>query len=145
MTQLLDDQLCFALYSTAHAMGRAYRKALRDLGLTYPQYLVLLVLWEEDGMSVSAIGARLYLDSATLTPLLKRLEGLGMVERRRAAHDERIVLIHLTPQGRDLKREARRIPEDIAKATGSSLAAARDIKQKLRTLRDKLQEMDEAA
>ncbi len=82
---LLENQLCFALYSTSLAMSKVYRKLLGDLDLTYPQYLVMLVLWEQDGLTVSAIGERLFLDSATLTPLLKRLEAAGLVERARAA------------------------------------------------------------
>jgi hypothetical protein len=86
MSLILDDQLCFALYSTSHALNRAYREPLRALGLTYPQYLVMLVLWQQDEVSVSEIGSRLYLDSATLTPLLKRLEGMQLVERQRAPH-----------------------------------------------------------
>ncbi|HCE39359.1 MAG TPA: MarR family transcriptional regulator, partial [Alcanivorax sp.] len=87
----LDLQVCFALYSTQLAMTKVYRKLLRELELTYPQYLVMMVLWEHDGQSVSAIGERLFLDSATLTPLLKRLENAGLLQRRRAAEDERRV------------------------------------------------------
>ena len=89
----LDRQLCFAVYSTAHAFNRFYRPLLDKLGITYPQYLALMALWEEDGLSVSEIGKRLWLDSGTLTPLLKRLEALGLVTRRRAEADERQVLV----------------------------------------------------
>ena len=101
---LLDNQLCFALYSTSLAMNKVYRKLLRDLDLTYPQYLVMLVLWEGDGITVTDIGERLFLDSATLTPLLKRLEAAG--RRGSAQEDERQVIVALTRQGRDLREKA---------------------------------------
>src|SRR5512141_147840 len=93
----LEDQLCFALYNASRALTRAYAPLLAPLGVTYPQYLVLLVLWERDGLPVKELGERLTLDSGTLTPLLKRLEHQGLVERRRGEDDERIVRIHLTP------------------------------------------------
>src|ERR1700754_1768640 len=96
---LLGNQLCFAVYSTAHAFHRFYKPLLDRLGLTYPQYLVMLVLWEQDGISVKEIGERLFLDSGTLTPLLKRLEAAGFVKRSRSSEDERQVLIALTAQG----------------------------------------------
>ncbi|WP_332684398.1 MarR family winged helix-turn-helix transcriptional regulator [Bosea sp. (in: a-proteobacteria)] len=102
----LDEQLCFAVYSTAHAFNRLYRPFLAELGLTYPQFLAMLVLWERDGQTVTAIGDRLLLDSGTLTPLLKRLEGAGLVERRRSRDDERQVQVHLTAQGRALRDKA---------------------------------------
>ena len=94
--QALDQQLCFALYSASLAMTKVYKPLLDQLGLTYPQYLVLLALWEQDGQTVSGLGERLYLDSGTLTPLLKRMESAGWIERQRDATDERLVLIHLT-------------------------------------------------
>ena len=96
----LDNQICFAVYSTAHAFNRVYKPLLDKLGLTYPQYLVMLVLWERDGVPVKDIGERLFLDSGTLTPLLKRLEAAELVKRTRSTEDERQVLIALTPQGR---------------------------------------------
>ncbi|MET0404575.1 MAG: MarR family transcriptional regulator [Cystobacter sp.] len=102
----LDDQLCFALHAASRAMTGAYQPILEKLGVTYPQYLVLMVLWEEDGARVSRIGERLYLDSATLTPLLKRLEARGFVERRRNQVDERVVEAFLTPEGRVLEQRA---------------------------------------
>ncbi len=145
MSLILDDQLCFALYSTSHALNRAYREPLRALGLTYPQYLVMLVLWQQDEVSVSDIGSRLYLDSATLTPLLKRLEGMQLVERKRAPHDERSVLVRLTPAGRQLKREARRVPMQIAKTMGSSLDEIVDLRGRLGVLRKRLLEARAAA
>ena len=106
----LDLQLCFALYSAQRAMVQAYQSELQPLGLTYPQYLVLLVLWEEDGVSVSRIGERLMLDSGTLTPLLKRLESQALVTRERSEDDERRVEIRLTNQGRALEKRAKNIP-----------------------------------
>ncbi len=104
----LDDQLCFALYSASHLMTKAYRPMLSALGLTYPQYLALLVLWEADDLTVGALGERLFLDSGTLTPLLKRMEAQGLVERRRDPADERQVRIRLTEAGRALEAETRR-------------------------------------
>src|ERR1700760_1428959 len=95
----LDNQICFAVYSAAHAFNRVYKPLLDRLGLTYPQYLVMLVLWESDGVPVKDIGERLYLDSGTLTPLLKRLEQAGFLRRARSKDDERVVLISLTAQG----------------------------------------------
>jgi DNA-binding MarR family transcriptional regulator len=109
----LDAQLCFAVHATARAVVQAYEPLLSELGITYPQYLVLLVLWEEDGLSLSRLGERLYLDSGTLTPLTKRLESYGLVERKRATDDERRVEIRLTAEGRALRRKARGIPEKL--------------------------------
>lgn len=103
---VLDDQLCFALYSTGLAFNKVYRKLLGRLGLTYPQYLVMMVLWERDEITVSEVGERLFLDSATLTPLLKRMESAGWLTRTRAASDERQVIIALTSEGRALKTQA---------------------------------------
>lgn len=109
-TQLkLDHQLCFALYAASNAMTRLYRDRLEPLGLTYPQYLVMLVLWEQDGLtvksplSVKGLGERLHLDSGTLTPMLKRMEQAGLLNRQRAAGDERQVVVSLTDDGRALK------------------------------------------
>ena len=136
--QGLDGQLCFALYSANLAMHKVYRRVLADLGLTYPQYLVMLVLWDGDGLTVSELGGRLYLDSATLTPLLKRLQAMGLVTRTRAIHDERQVLIRLTPEGRGLHARARSVPEGVFCATGCSLDRAQAIKQELETLRASL-------
>ena len=109
----IRNQLCFAIYSTSHAFTRAYRVLLDPLGITYPQYLVLLVLWEKDGRRVKEIGAELFLDSGTLTPLLKRLEGLGHVRRVRDPDDERQVTILLTPSGLALEAKAATIPADL--------------------------------
>ena len=123
----LDDQLCFALYSASRAVIRSYAPLLDPLGLTYPQYLVLLVLWQRDGVAVHQLGERLALDSGTLTPLLKRLEQQGLVERRRGEDDERVVRIHLTPAGRALRGKARKIPMELACRAGYDLASEKSI------------------
>ena len=112
-TLRLDDQLCFAIHAASRAMVAAYQPLLQALGVTYPQYLVLLILWEEDGARVSRIGQRLFLDSATLTPLLKRLEKRALVERQRSAEDERVVQIFLTAAGKRLKQKAVGVPKGI--------------------------------
>ncbi len=134
----LDLQVCFALYSTNLAMTKVYRRLLRELGLTYPQYLVMMVLWEEDGQTVSEIGERLFLDSATLTPLLKRLEGMGLLSRRRAADDERRVRVQLTDPGRDLRIRAEAIPEAVACASQCQPEELMALKDQLHALRRKL-------
>lgn len=138
----LDDQLCFALHSAHLALGRAYRSLLADLGLTYSQYLVMLVLWEGDELTVSALGERLFLDSATLTPLLKRLEQAGLLTRTRAASDERQVIISLTPAGANLRTQAEPIPGQLACQTqldGGDVASLRAL---LVDLRERLQPHD---
>jgi DNA-binding MarR family transcriptional regulator len=135
---LLDDQLCFALYSTGLAMNKLYRKLLRKLDLTYPQYLVMLVLWEREGVTVSDIGARLFLDSATLTPLLKRLESAGLVARTRSTQDERQVEVSLTEAGRALRRDAAAIQEGVLCAAACAPGDLMALKGQLETLRGKL-------
>jgi DNA-binding MarR family transcriptional regulator len=137
-TLLLGNQLCFAVYSTAHAFNRFYKPLLDRLGLTYPQYLVMMALWERDGVPVKDIGERLFLDSGTLTPLLKRLEAAGLVKRSRSAEDERQVLIALTPQGQALKEKARTVPQAILAASACSVAELSAMKKDLVTLRDRL-------
>jgi MarR family transcriptional regulator, organic hydroperoxide resistance regulator len=134
----LEDQLCFAVYSAGLAMDKVYRKILRPLKLTYPQYLVMLILWESDGMTVTALGKRLFLDSATLTPLLKRLESSGLVSRKRAAEDERQVVISLTARGRALKEKARDVQQAMFQAVHCSAEEFRDIKKQLEALRARL-------
>lgn len=114
----LDHQLCFALYAATHALTRAYRGALEQAGLTYTQYLVMLVLWETDGVSVSKIAHRLELDSATLTPMLKRIETAGFVTRNRNADDERVVEINLTEVGRELQHKIARVQQGVECQTG---------------------------
>ncbi|MDP1789510.1 MAG: MarR family transcriptional regulator [Methylibium sp.] len=131
----LDAQLCFALYSASLAMTKRYRPMLGSLGLTYPQYLVMLALWEHDGSSVSSLGERLFLDSGTLTPLLKPLQAAGLLTRERATDDERRVVVTLTPAGRTLRRRALGVPAALAEATASSpgeLAALTATLQQLR-------------
>lgn len=135
---LLDSQLCFALYSTSLAMGKVYRKLLRTLGLTYSQYLVLLVLWESNELTVSAVGEKLFLDSATLTPLLKRMEQAGLLTRVRAASDERQVIIALTGRGDAMRAQAAQLQQAVLCASGCSPAEALAIKQQLATLRARL-------
>jgi MarR family transcriptional regulator, organic hydroperoxide resistance regulator len=135
---LLDNQLCFALYSTSLAMTKLYKPLLDELGLTYPQYLVMLVLWERDGLMVSELGERLYLDSGTLTPLLKRLEASGLIARIRDVQDERRVHISLTAAGRKLKARAGKIPGCVRSASQCSIGELMQLKQQLRDLRDRL-------
>ena len=135
---LLDQQLCFALYSANLALNKVYRKLLSRLELTYPQYLVMLVLWEGDEIRVTDIGERLFIDSATLTPLLKRLEIAGLLVRYRATTDERQVIIALTDAGRALREKAQSVPEAVMCATDCSLDEIVNIKQQLEKLRGKL-------
>ena len=135
---LLDNQLCFALYSASLAMTKLYKPLLEAVGLTYPQYLVMLVLWERDGLMVSELGERLFLDSGTLTPLLKRLEASGLIARIRDVQDERRVHITLTQAGRALKTEAAQIPACIVKASQCSLPDIVALTQQVQTLRKNL-------
>jgi DNA-binding MarR family transcriptional regulator len=130
----LDLQVCFPLYAASNLLGRLYRPVLAPLGLTYPQYLVMLVLWQEAPQSVSALGDRLHLDSGTLTPLLKRMENAGLVTRTRDAADERRVLIGLTEQGVALRQAARDVPATLA--SGLSLSS-----QELADLRASVQHL----
>jgi len=134
----LDHQLCFALYSASLAMTKLYKPLLEEMGLTYPQYLAMLVLWENDGVTVSELGERLYLDSGTLTPLLKRLETADLVTRLRDVQDERRVLIRLTAAGRKLKARAARIPGCVLQATQCDVAEVMALTQQVQTLRDRL-------
>lgn len=134
----LDHQLCFALYSSSLAMTKLYKPLLDPLGLTYPQYLAMLVLWEHDGLTVSQLGERLMLDSGTLTPLLKRLEAAGLVQRLRDSADERRVLLQLTREGRALKRRALAVPEAVACAAGCELDELARLTARLKTLREQL-------
>lgn len=134
----LDRQLCFALYSASLAMTKLYKPLLDPLGLTYPQYLAMLVLWEGDGITVSQLGERLALDSGTLTPLLKRLEAAKLVGRLRDTADERRVLLHLAPAGRALKTKAQTIPESMACAAGCSLDELAALTARLKTLRNQI-------
>lgn len=134
----LDHQLCFALYSASLAMTKLYKPMLDEMGLTYPQYLALLVLWEHDGVAVSELGERLHLDSGTLTPLLKRLESAELVTRLRDVQDERRVLIRLTAAGRKLKTRAARIPGCVLQATQCDVSEVMALTRQVQTLRDRL-------
>lgn len=134
----LENQFCFALYSASHAMTKTYKPLLDRLGLTYPQYLVMLVLWEQDGILVKDIGARLYLDSGTLTPLLKRLEANGLVARNRDPHDERQVRISLSAAGRALRTTAQEIPAQVVSASGRHGESLGSLRGQLATVRDVL-------
>ena len=131
----LDQQLCFALYAASLAMTKLYKPLLEPLGLTYPQYLAMLVLWEGDGVTVSQLGERLALDSGTLTPLLKRLEAAQLVQRLRDAADERRVLVQLTAAGRALRTRAGRVPAAVALATGCELSEITSLTSRLQALR----------
>ncbi len=135
---LLDNQLCFRLYTASRLMNQAYRPALHPLGLTYPQYLVLLVLWENDGLSVKKIGERLRLDSATLTQILKNMEKAELITRTRVEGDARTVLNHLTPAGRQLRRKALRVPETMACSLGAAVEEAATLLPALQRLIDQL-------
>ncbi|MCW7541238.1 MarR family transcriptional regulator [Aquabacterium sp. A7-Y] len=134
----LDNQLCFAVYSTSLAMTKLYKPLLDELGLTYPQYLVMLVLWEQDGLSVGALGERLFLDSGTLTPLLKRMEAGGWLTRTRAAEDERRVIITLTTAGRSLRKRAADVPRAVSCAVQCSFDEMTELRQRLHDLRKRL-------
>jgi DNA-binding MarR family transcriptional regulator len=134
----LDRHLCFALYSASRAMTAAYRPILSELNITYPQYLVLLVLWEEGRITVGNLGERLQLDSGTLSPLLKRLAANGFVRRERSLADERSVEVTLTDAGRELERRAQCIPEQLFSSTGLTEQDAADLRDAVRRLTDAL-------
>lgn len=131
----LDNQLCFALHSASHAFARAYKPRLEKLGLTYPQYLVMLVLWEGDGLTVNQLGDRLFLESSTLTPLLKRLEAAGHIARRRDTADERQVRVTLTTQGRELRKAAGEIPAQMLSASKLDIATLGRLREEIAALR----------
>src|SRR6202048_3339173 len=135
---LLGNQLCFAIYSTAHAFNRVYKPLLDRLGRTYPQYLVMVVLWGRDGTPVKGVGERLFLDSGTLPPLLKRLEAAEFIKRTRSTEDERQVLIALTARGHALKEKARAVPQAILAASECSVTELSAMKNELVALRDRL-------
>ena len=135
----LDNQLCFLFHRISRELTAAYRPLLADLGLTYPQYLVMLVLWEDDGLGVGEIGERLSLDSGTLSPLLRRLESAGLVERRRAESDERRVSIHLTPAGRALEAQAADVPGTLAAQLADDDVEYDQARNALRDLADRLE------
>ncbi|WP_063337440.1 MULTISPECIES: MarR family winged helix-turn-helix transcriptional regulator [unclassified Marinomonas] len=134
----LDDLLCFSLYSTSLAMNKLYRKLLKPLDITYSQYLVLVTLWEQDEQAVNAIGERLYLDSATLTPLLKRMEASDLVTRKRALQDERSVIVSLTQNAKEMEAKVASIMEKAKCAANMDMTEFKEIKDKLEKLRDNL-------
>jgi len=135
---LLDNQLCFALYSTSLVMTKLYQPLLATLGLTYPQYLVMLVLWERDGLTVSALGERLYLDSGTLTPLLKRMEARGLLIRQRSAQDERRVQVSLTAEGVKIKTKATSVSVCVLEAAACPLPELMGLTKQVQALRQRL-------
>jgi DNA-binding MarR family transcriptional regulator len=135
---LLGNQICFAAYSTAHAFNRVYKPLLDAIGLTYPQYLAMMVLWERDDLAVKDIGELLHLDSGTLTPLLKRLEAAGLVTRTRSEQDERQVRVRLTAAGRGLREKAKSVPLGILQACAKSPEELIKLKDQLLALRDQL-------
>ena len=139
---LLDNQLCFALYRATRAVQRSYAPHLAELGLTYPQYLAMLVLWEaEQPLTVGALGERLHLDSGTLTPLLKRLQEAGLVERRRDDADERRVLVVLTAQGRALQTRAEGVPEKVFGCYGMTVAEGAALRDTINALSDRVEDL----
>lgn len=137
-TPLLQDQLCFAVYSLSLAISKVYRPMLKALDLTYSQYLVMLVLWESDQQTVSGIGDQLFLDSATLTPLLKRMEQAGLLKRLRSSQDERQVIICLTEQGQSMRIKANTIMDEMLCAMGCPLQELSELKIRLNILRNQL-------
>jgi DNA-binding MarR family transcriptional regulator len=134
----LDQQLCFALYSTMLGVQKVYRVLLKSLGLTYPQYLVMLVLWERSDLTVSEIGERLFLDSPTLTPLLKRMEAAGFVARNRSGTDERQVIVSLTAAGKRLRERAVAIPGCVAAAMECAPGEIDSLRSRLTDMRSKV-------
>lgn len=139
----LDKQLCFALYGAAHAFTRAYKPLLSPLGLTYPQYVVMMALWEEDDLSVKTLGEKVGLDSGTLSPLLKRLEQINYVSRRRDAADERVVFITLTAEGRALKARALEVFSAIGNQTGYEISEIESLRESLKRLKGHLEAIQE--
>ena len=134
----LDQQICFALYGAAHAFTRAYKPLLDPIGLTYPQYLVMMALWEKETSTVKALGEMLGLDSGTLSPLLKRLEHAGLITRKRGTVDERQVLVALTPKGADLKKKGVKIMAAIGGATGCGLEELAQLRDQVNALKESL-------
>jgi DNA-binding MarR family transcriptional regulator len=134
----LDDQLCFSLYAASIAVNRAYKPMLDSMGITYPQYLVLSALGEEEGMTIGAIADRLALDSSTITPPVKRLEAAGLVDRRRSTVDERQVHVWLTDKGRALLVESKCLGETLMQRSGMDMEKFNELNQQVRALRDAL-------
>ncbi len=139
----LDESLCFAVYSAGLAFNRVYKPILDAMGITYPQYLVMMALWERDGQGVGEVGDQLFLESNTLTPLIKRLEAAGFVTRVRGEEDERQVHVFLTAQGRELLKEASCVPGQLLEATGMSVQELGKLRGAVAGLRDRLREAAE--
>lgn len=137
---LLDNQLCFALYSTSLLMTKIYKPLLQELGLTYPQYLAMLVLWECDGLTVGEVSSKMLTDPGSLTPLLKRLEAEGLITRTRSKEDERVVMLRLTAEGKALHEKAQKIPHCILASSGISMEQLRALQMDLVGLRGNLQD-----
>jgi DNA-binding MarR family transcriptional regulator len=140
----LDDQLCFALYAASRAVTARYRPMLDELGVTYPQYLVLMLLWEQDGQTVGQLGSRLSLDSGTLSPLLKRLTAAGLVTRHRRADDERSVSVRLTETGSELQGPACGISAQMIDALALSTDQFAELKGQLRTITQRISDTQDA-
>ena len=136
----LDNFICFAVYTASHALNRVYKPLLDELGLTYPQYLAMVSLWEEDGQTVGGLGEKLFLESSTLTPLLKRLETAGYIRRERSREDERVVVLRLTEEGKRLKERAETVPGCIIGASGRNADQLARLQAEIIALREALNE-----
>jgi DNA-binding MarR family transcriptional regulator len=136
----LDNQLCFSAYAVSRAITKIYRPLLEELGITYPQYLVMLVLWENNTITLKEMGSKLYLDSGTLTPLLKRLESLDLLERERSSEDERVLNVTVTEKGLNLREQALKVPQGILNSINTDLQELVDLKQRLDSLLNKINE-----
>jgi MarR family transcriptional regulator, organic hydroperoxide resistance regulator len=138
----LENQICFKIYSAEREITKLYRKLLEELDVTYPQYLVMLVLWEEKSVTVKELGQKLFLDSGTLSPMLKRMEGNGLIERRRSLEDERTVIISLTKKGEDLKGKAQCIPTKLLESLSLDLVELNNLNQTLSTILNRIQQIN---
>jgi MarR family transcriptional regulator, organic hydroperoxide resistance regulator len=138
----LENQICFKIYSAEREITKLYRKLLEELDVTYPQYLVMLVLWEEKSVTVKELGQKLFLDSGTLSPMLKRMEGNGLIERRRSLEDERTVIISLTKKGEDLKGKAQCIPTKLLENLSLDLVELNNLNQTLSTILNRIQQIN---
>jgi DNA-binding MarR family transcriptional regulator len=137
-TPLLRYQLCFALYATSRAFTKIYASLLAEMGITYPQYLVLLILWEENGLTIQKIADRLELEGATTTPLIKRMEAQGLLTRQRSAEDERKVLVHLTERGESFRGRAAEIPNALGCAVGVESEESEKLRRELNEIRTRI-------
>ncbi|WP_312471557.1 MarR family transcriptional regulator [Neobacillus sp.] len=138
----LENQICFKIYSAEREITKLYRNLLEELDVTYPQYLVLLVLWEKESVTVKELGQKLFLDSGTLSPMLKRMEGNGLIERRRSLEDERTVIISLTTKGKDLNGKAQCIPSKLLENLSMDLRELENLNQTLSSILDRIQQIN---